>query len=830
MQSQNTATKKKASSKALLLPQNTGKSQTPKRGSPNSGAAYPSKNKLSNFSNKSMRKEPVAEINQASKINSNQQKTRNCLYIQDEAGPQFEPFFDRFIPKGDFQFTKPTPERLRLLEDLYDSPDACSIFEVSTDCFSKANGRQKNNRDGSLMPIDELKYQDLQKINIPFQEQQATEDYWDGQPRLFNCILCKNILFLFEPTVNTDDTDQILNDLKSFTRPIGFLPLYCCSVELAQLRTIRQDKQSALNQPPLSTGGPELAICQETQQNRGASSCMRLMLNQNTLLSPHCQLLRDSSTPINGQSASCERVKVGFILTSNGIEHRFVLVKQPSHQIIEPEDVSNQFQLPQQLGSKISKEDMKQQRQIQPNEKIKSSSSQFRNKSNISSSLMEQQRLQPLSSRKIDQTNAICSNKLFQAELDTRIRLIKSWIKALDQWVVRLGNKLRTMNVLEEIGAGSQGQVYRVEKNIKRSRCDASFENYITQEYMALKVIKKSKLNEQSEEMQSQILKEVRGQRTLKLCGSTTKIFKIHECSEHLSLLMELQEGGCLTEVVQMAEPIFENQVKLITAQILLSIDFMQRKKIIHRDLKPSNILLYSAYDGIYDIRIADFGFSISLDDLEAEYEQNPDMVCGTPGYMSPECLNYQGYGLQSDIFSAGCILYNLLTQRNLFFGQDYREVVHRNKECDLKQLRAKILQKKRTEDSADLCELLLTKDSKQRPSAEQALHHRWFGAFREGIDCSLKLNKILTETQATSVNIDKCLIGYATLANMQNDQIKDQAPGKVQQNALKLSIQGKQNNGHRTQQDFVNLVSEIQDNEAQNEQEAGKFKPKHSQ
>jgi serine/threonine-protein kinase len=88
----------------------------------------------------------------------------------------------------------------------------------------------------------------------------------------------------------------------------------------------------------------------------------------------------------------------------------------------------------------------------------------------------------------------------------------------------------------------------------------------------------------------------------------------------------------------------------------------MQRKKIIHRDLKPSNILLYSANDGIYDIRIADFGLSISTDDLEAEYENNPEFVCGTPGYMSPECLNYFGYSPLSDIFSAGCILYNLLT------------------------------------------------------------------------------------------------------------------------------------------------------------------------
>ena len=48
----------------------------------------------------------------------------------------------------------------------------------------------------------------------------------------------------------------------------------------------------------------------------------------------------------------------------------------------------------------------------------------------------------------------------------------------------------------------------------------------------------------------------------------------------------------------------------MIVAQILLTIDFMVRKGIIHRDLKPENILLNSKTEGIYDIRLADFGFA----------------------------------------------------------------------------------------------------------------------------------------------------------------------------------------------------------------------------
>ncbi len=83
-----------------------------------------------------------------------------------------------------------------------------------------------------------------------------------------------------------------------------------------------------------------------------------------------------------------------------------------------------------------------------------------------------------------------------------------------------------------------------------------------------------------------------------------------------------------------------EEDSRMIIAQLLLTLDFMERKKIIHRDLKPENILLHSKCKGIYDIRIADFGFACFEDKLTKADNPDDEIICGTPGYIAPEALD----------------------------------------------------------------------------------------------------------------------------------------------------------------------------------------------
>jgi serine/threonine protein kinase len=110
------------------------------------------------------------------------------------------------------------------------------------------------------------------------------------------------------------------------------------------------------------------------------------------------------------------------------------------------------------------------------------------------------------------------------------------------------------------------------------------------------------------------MINEIRIQRELRKCGNTIRLFKIFESETYLNLLMEYEEGGTLGEVLEKHERLSEENARIIIEQLLLSIDFMSRKGIIHRDLKPENILLNSKREGIYDIRIADFGFATHFD------------------------------------------------------------------------------------------------------------------------------------------------------------------------------------------------------------------------
>lgn len=75
-------------------------------------------------------------------------------------------------------------------------------------------------------------------------------------------------------------------------------------------------------------------------------------------------------------------------------------------------------------------------------------------------------------------------------------------------------------------------------------------------------------------------------------------------------------------------------------------------------------------------MKIVDFGLSASLKDGLLY------MRCGSPGYVAPEILLDNGYGVKADLFSAGIILYILLTGKFVFSGKCYKEILSKNKDC----------------------------------------------------------------------------------------------------------------------------------------------------
>jgi serine/threonine protein kinase len=132
-------------------------------------------------------------------------------------------------------------------------------------------------------------------------------------------------------------------------------------------------------------------------------------------------------------------------------------------------------------------------------------------------------------------------------------------------------------------------------------------------------------------------------------------------------LVMEFLEGETLNRIRRKNEPLREAAAAKIAGQICDALEYLREQKIIHRDIKPENIMI--CRDG--SIRLLDFGIAAALRLRRLTFMgMTPPM--GTPDYMAPEQVQgHRRTDHRADIYSLGAILYELLTGRVPFDGDD---------------------------------------------------------------------------------------------------------------------------------------------------------------
>lgn len=131
---------------------------------------------------------------------------------------------------------------------------------------------------------------------------------------------------------------------------------------------------------------------------------------------------------------------------------------------------------------------------------------------------------------------------------------------------------------------------------------------------------------------------------------------------ETIYLIMELITGGTLRELLNERGPMPPHAAAAVMRGMLTGLSVAHNKGMIHRDIKPDNVLI----DSDHRVKLADFG----LVRAAAEASHSSEQIVGTVSYLSPEQVDGSPMTHASDVYSAGILLFELLTGRTPFSGE----------------------------------------------------------------------------------------------------------------------------------------------------------------
>ena len=129
-------------------------------------------------------------------------------------------------------------------------------------------------------------------------------------------------------------------------------------------------------------------------------------------------------------------------------------------------------------------------------------------------------------------------------------------------------------------------------------------------------------------------------------------------------LVMEYVKGQTLRDIIRATGPLSQRDAAQVMFGMLSALEYSHRMGVIHRDIKPGNIMISD--QGV--VKVMDFGIARALDDSATTMTQSQGVV-GTAQYLSPEQARGETVDMRSDLYSAGCVLYEMLTGKPPFTG-----------------------------------------------------------------------------------------------------------------------------------------------------------------
>ena len=146
-------------------------------------------------------------------------------------------------------------------------------------------------------------------------------------------------------------------------------------------------------------------------------------------------------------------------------------------------------------------------------------------------------------------------------------------------------------------------------------------------------------------------------------------VYDYGETAEFAYLVMEFVDGRSVKAALDAQERFPIAEVSRVMGELLNALQYSHDHGVVHRDIKPANMML--TRDG--RVKVADFGVAR----IESSSMTQVGTVIGTPAYMSPEQLSGQTVDSRSDIYSAGVVLYQLLTGDRPYHGSNLTSIYH---------------------------------------------------------------------------------------------------------------------------------------------------------
>eukprot|EP01017_Pseudomicrothorax_dubius_P027389 TRINITY_DN3146_c0_g2_i4.p1 TRINITY_DN3146_c0_g2~~TRINITY_DN3146_c0_g2_i4.p1 ORF type:complete len:461 (-),score=25.59 TRINITY_DN3146_c0_g2_i4:79-1461(-) len=276
------------------------------------------------------------------------------------------------------------------------------------------------------------------------------------------------------------------------------------------------------------------------------------------------------------------------------------------------------------------------------------------------------------------------------------------WVNCFKKYCFRRG-WMDYYDIIEELDHHNlKARVQKVRKRNTR-------EVFIAKIYDRIKVTSKSTL-------EIQVKNEVIVMRQLE-SERTTKLHEVYKEEDQIVLIIEYIRGGTLCQRVIDKRGFDEPNGAMLFSFLIEGLEDLHSRQILHRDIKLENIFLCSRSQDIF-AKLGDFDLASPISTIDH------NRLCGTPGYIAPEIFDKGHYSVKSDIFSAGVVLFTILTGKFPFRPREARDRFFARKPTPISFELSGF--KRLSPEARELLQRMLSPEIDDRPTCAEILRSPW--------------------------------------------------------------------------------------------------------